>query len=207
MGKKRIDLCGQKFGRLAVIEYTGGRWVPYRCQCDCGNETVVLGGHLRSGRTRSCGCITGRPLERHGKTKSQVYHAWAHMKSRCFKPQTVYYHRYGGRGITVCARWRDSFVNFYEDMGDPPTLSHSLDRINNDGDYTPENCRWATRAEQQRNKSSNRMLTFSGKTMTLTEWSGYTGIGISALNGRLNKLGWTTERALTEPVHKRICTK
>lgn len=124
------------------------------------------------------------------------------MLARCENPKHPDFHSYGGRGIKVCDRWRESFASFCEDMGTPPTPKHSLDRIDTDGHYEPSNCRWATTKDQARNTRRNRLLTFQGDTMCVVEWAERTGIRAGIINQRL-ALGWTTERALSEPRHKR----
>lgn len=131
----------------------------------------------------------------HGLSHTREYNIWQMMLKRCFDPTSPVYPRYGGRGITVCDRWRYSFRNFYEDMG--PANGRTLERIDNDDIYRPGNCRWATYKEQARNKSNNRYLTFEGRTMLITDWAAETGIKIATLVTRLNRNGWTVERALT----------
>jgi hypothetical protein len=125
------------------------------------------------------------------------------MISRCQDSRRADWARYGGRGVTVCQRWRDSFPAFYEDMGPRPTPAHSIDRINNDGNYEPGNCHWATIAEQASNKSNNRYLTFDGQTLTVSQWARKLGIKVDVLNLRLSHYNWTVERALTQPVRPR----
>jgi hypothetical protein len=127
------------------------------------------------------------------------YRAWTAMKQRCLNPAGVNFHRYGGRGIRVCAEWLTSFDAFYRDMGPAPSPGHSVDRIDNDGNYEPRNCRWATSAEQARNKSTNRLLTLNGETLTASDWSRRTGISIGAISYRLDHLKMTTAQALTTP--------
>lgn len=147
---KAIDVTGQKFHGLRVVRPAGiGRWQQrlWLCVCDCGNETVTTCGMLRNGNTKSCGCLKRGP---HGKSNTRVHNCWTSMLQRCNNPRNPAYKWYGARGIQVCERWH-SFENFYADMGDQPE-GLSIDRINNDGNYEPTNCRWATTSEQLSNR-------------------------------------------------------
>ncbi|WP_136685660.1 hypothetical protein [Falsirhodobacter xinxiangensis] len=139
---------------------------------------------------------------RHGfktsKNTASEYIIWNGMRARCLNKQNPNYHRYGGRGISICDRWAVDFVAFVDDMGMRPSRKHTLDRIDNDGDYTPENCRWATIKEQCRNRRSSKFLTISGQTKTAAEWSDETGISQSLIHARM-KMGWTAEAAVTRP--------
>ncbi len=129
------------------------------------------------------------------------YRSWTHLKGRCLTPTDKKFPDYGGRGITLCDRWRDSFADFYADMGPRPSADHSVERKDNDGPYSPENCRWATRIEQGANKRNNQTYTFGGETHHLTEWARRTGIPFFTLRHRVVKAGWPIDRALTEPVN------
>lgn len=138
---------------------------------------------------------------KHGLTRTPEYRAWASMKQRCTNPRVRSWSNYGGRGITVCERWSNSFEFFLEDMGPRPTPAHSLDRIDNDGHYEPGNCRWATASEQRRNDRNNRPITFAGETLPLIQWAQRTGITARTIGDRLDR-GWPVERALTQRADK-----
>ena len=135
------------------------------------------------------------------RSRTREYQAWASMRSRCFYRRNNRYHSHGGRGIKVCDRWLGlaGFANFLADMGPKPTPQHQLDRINNDGNYEPGNCRWATPIEQARNRRTNRHITFNGKTLCITQWATLTGLNRRTIIARLDK-GWSAEQALTTPV-------
>lgn len=153
-----VNLLGQTFGRLTVIKQADARsphGVMWVCRCACGRESTVRGKHLRAGRTQSCGCLqseqTSVRTQTHGRSRTRVYRIWRAMINRCHYPRYPERHLYGGRGIVVCERWRESFEAFLADMGEPaPHLS--IDRIDPDGNYEAGNCRWATAAEQARNR-------------------------------------------------------
>ena len=152
---KAINLESRRFGKLSVVEKTEnmGTRTAWICICDCGNKKKVRTNDLLRGKTKSCGC---EERKTHGNRRvgntSPEYNSWVAMKSRCFDSNSVHYNRYGGRGITVCERWM-SFENFLSDMGEKPTNNHSIERINNDGNYEPSNCKWASKIEQSRNRS------------------------------------------------------
>lgn len=194
-------LAGQRFGRWVVVkeaERAGGKRY-WHCLCDCGKEAAVQQGNLLSKRSKSCGCVSlQQTIERcttHGMSKLPVYIAWAGMLSRCTNPNQPAFKRYGGRGIKVCKRWQ-KFENFIADMKLPPK-GMTLDRIDNNGDYKPSNCRWATLEQQARNTAKNRWLTYKGRKQCLADWSKELGLASSTLYRRLAACGWSMERALT----------
>lgn len=204
-GCYRIDIAkerytpkrsGRRYGKLVVLHSAGhvGPAHYWLCRCDCSNVVAIRGSFLTSGNSTSCGC--SRRI--HLKCDTPEYRAWAGMKGRCHNPKSKQWHRYGGRGIKVCDKWRESFKDFLADVGPRPSRFHSMDRIDNDGDYEPGNCRWATNKEQSINRSSSRFLTFQGTTLTVTEWANRLGMKQPTLSRRIIH-GWSTERALTTP--------
>lgn len=200
-----LDITGQRAGRWTVLAlaYTTKGRTYWLCRCDCGTEGLVDRSNLRSGQSQSCGCIGLEAIQRrvtHGYSRTPTYQAWRAMKERCGNPKTNSFHRWGGRGIRVCERWQSSFENFLADMGEkPPGLT--VDRIDNDGDYEPGNCRWATRQQQAKNRSTARLLTFEGTTASLTDWAHRTGLHKVVIFNRL-AAGWTLAAALTTPPRK-----
>ena len=212
-GESKVkDMSGQTFGALTVLSRIGhktkSRSHYWECQCICGNVTEVSGSNLRSGAVASCGCVARQATsirnQTHGHTAgagaTRVYRIWSCMLTRCYNPDRASWQDYGGRGIKVCDRWRESFENFYADMGEPPTPRHTLDRYpDNGGDYSPDNCRWATMSQQARNRRSTRMIEYQGRTMAISDWADEYGIKLACLTGRLNN-GWDIEKALTTPV-------
>jgi len=201
------DFSGAIVGRLTAIEPTdrrSGNNVVWRCRCSCGTETFVHTGNLATGKTRSCGCWKRDRNFRHGATThrsmSPEYSVWASMLRRCTNPKNPRFSRYGGRGITVCERWKD-FASFIADMGPRPEGPLTIERLDNDGPYSPENCRWASYREQSRNTSQNRLLTLDGVTLCLQDWCVRLGLTRNAVNARLRS-GWSVERILTTPLHR-----
>ena len=157
----RAKLIGKRFGRLTIVERVPGNTRPrWRAVCDCGGEAITATSNLTPGRSQSCGCLqrerAGISTKIHGLSGSPEHMIWSAMKARCFNPRNKEYHNYGGRGITVCFRWAASFAAFLMDMGERPSSRHSLDRIDNDGNYAPGNCRWATAAQQHANRRVKR---------------------------------------------------
>lgn len=202
---KRYDLTGRLFGRLTVKGKNPdtSRGVYWDCSCRCGGFARVITNALRSGHTRSCGCLWKETVpganRSHRRTGDYLHRTWSLIIQRCCNPRNPAYPRYGGRGIVICDRWRDSFEAFAADMGERPTQMHTIDRIDNDGPYTPGNCRWATRSDQARNRKSSRTLTLDGVTRTAAEWSQITGIHSWTIRQRIDRYGWSVERALTTP--------
>lgn len=201
MARPKLQLLNQRFGRLFVIEDKGSdkKGSLWLCQCDCGSTKIVYGSHLVSASVVSCGCYhyeRQTSAKKHGKRHSKAYVTWVNMRQRCGNPKNTAWPSYGGRGIRVCEQWC-SFEAFYADMGDPPP-GMSLDRIDVNGDYSKDNCRWATGKQQARNKSDNRMIEFDGKVQSLGAWAEETGIDYYTLHSRL-KRGWSIEDALTRP--------
>ena len=276
MGKFK-DLTGQRFGKLMVvsraddyIKPNGNKIIQWRCVCDCGNEVVVRGEYLRSGQTKSCGCLTSENLvgmkfgrltvmdrespkskkakglwvckcecgnvikvntsdlksgnttscgckrketlrqlrTKHGESNTRLYNVWSDMKKRCYNTKNVDYKNYGGRGITVCDEWMD-FQNFYEWAiangydETAPRGQCTIDRIDVDGCYEPENCRWVDRYIQMNNKRNNRILTYNGESHTLAEWSEIGNIPYNSEKSRLNKLHGSVEKTLTTPTRNK----
>ncbi|CAN7494732.1 hypothetical protein LJR074_003408 [Acidovorax sp. LjRoot74] len=207
--KLRVDLHGKRFGRLVVLSVAGSRngSVQWNCACDCGNSTTVCTRQLNCGQTSSCGCYGAErrtfaaraAIVKHGKSKDPIYGIWFNMIRRCERPSHKSFKHYGGRGISVCTEWH-SFERFFADMGDRPSDRHSIDRINNDGNYEPGNCRWATMTEQARNRSNSKLLAIFGEEKNVVAWSEDARCAVSydTFCARL-KAGWGPERALTTP--------
>lgn len=201
-GKNPQIIVGSQVNDLTVVAeapaiYWGDRKRRcWHCQCVCGKILTVEHSNLRSGNTKSCGCRH----EQHHSSYTPEYRVYKTMFRRCYDPRCKEYPRWGGRGIMICERWRESFANFIADMGRRPSPDHSLDRIDNNLSYSAENCRWATDAEQSRNKRTNRLITFRGETKTLVEWSEHLGISRCTLAARLDNLGWDIEAAFTRPL-------
>lgn len=209
---RSIDLMGKVFTRLTVVEKVetdkkGNHW---KCVCSCGKELIVRGGNLTNNTTKSCGCYKNDKFKElldsgggykfpktHGFTGKLSKQVWDGMMARCYNPDLKQYHNWGGRGITVCERWH-TYENFALDMGEPPD-GLKLERTDNNGNYTPENCIWATDIEQNRNRRNNRLLTYKGETKCVTAWAEELKVNPKTLYTRVY-LGWTDEQVLGTPL-------
>lgn len=211
---KRTSLIGKRFGRLVVKRFAGTdrfgnlRW---ECVCDCGNETVVRTNALRTGNTKSCGClqreITSTNFRTHGLSQGahgetpRLYFVWTAMRKRCRNPKDKHHIYYGNRGITVCEEWSD-YQKFHDwSMSNGYRSGLTIERIDNNGNYEPNNCKWIPQKEQGWNTRKNRLITFHNATKCLAEWALKLGMNDGTLRSRVHR-GWTTERAFTEPVNK-----
>lgn len=211
------DITGQRFGRLVAVSRTssvGGK-VLWRCQCDCGQQTVAYLANLCGGRTQSCGCYNQEQRSKrrraHGESgncrgiqRSRLYIVWTGMQQRCHNPNNPSHRNYGARGIEVCERWRSSFEAFRDDMGEPPSLKASIERIDNDGPYSLENCRWADAKTQCRNRRKTLRITYQGITASLAEHAEAHGIAYDTLVQRVMRYGWSVDDAIETPtgVHR-----
>jgi hypothetical protein len=204
MGVK-VLLSGKKFGRLFVLHERRQRdsqgLVVWKCQCECGALTDVAGAYLTKGNTKSCGCLQreaaaamGHSSSTHGKSNTPTYQVWRSMLKRC---DDVHNHNYGGRGIKVCNRWR-SFQKFYEDMGCCPE-GLTIERVNNNGHYTPTNCIWATQKEQGNNRRGNISIKWKGLTLTIAQWSEKLSLNRQTLYWRARQ-GWRSQKLFKRPV-------
>lgn len=209
---RMIDMAGKQYGRWTVMAFDQRKSKAsyWFCKCSCGTEKSINGQSLRRGLSRSCGCLNDevRPTNNltHGHTRNHEatpeYNCWLHIKSRCYRETNKCFHRYGGRGITVCDRWLESFENFLADMGERPSDGHSIDRIDPDGNYEPSNCRWATYQEQNRNRRSNRMISLNGEEVPLVEACERLNVDYHLVRDRVLR-GWSFDRAIAEPKHWR----
>lgn len=202
---KLIDITGEKFGLLTVLEYKGktdDRHSLWLCQCDCGNKTIAKGNALKNGKKRSCGCLLMRYWQTvnitHGLNKHPLYKIWVGIKDRCCNPNNKSYKNYGGRGITICDKWRNDFKQFYDDNIAGYRKGLQIDRIDNDKGYFPGNCRWATPKTNARNRGNTIM--FEG--ISISDYCDIHGINHNTVITRICKLGWTVKDALTKEIDK-----
>lgn len=208
---KKKDLTGQRFGKLVAVKsvYDRDKKVTlWECKCDCGNTCFVRANRLAHERTKSCGCLridsNKQKNTTHGMSKTNIYYAWHSMKARCYNPTDHNYSRYGNRGITVCDEWRNSFESFLRwatSNGYHEGLT--LDRIDNDGNYCPNNCRWVTTSVQNNNRSVSINITYNGKTQNLSEWCKELNLPYMRIWERICSYGFTFEEAIAEPLYGR----
>lgn len=208
MSVKVKDLRGQRFGRLTIMVRSDSRpngRTRWKCRCICGVTVVVAQESLKNGDSRSCGClrseVSSDRLRKHGEAarRSPEYVAWQSMLARCYRTASSSYKDYGGRGIKVCKRWRNSFENFLADVGRKPSPKHTLEREDNDSDYCPSNVIWATRKQQASNRRTTCFFTLNGMKKSVGAWADELGVNASALRMR-RKRGWSDKKALTTSV-------
>lgn len=200
---------GTRFGNLVTLSETSKELnFPYHrryvCKCDCGSIIITRRNALLTSNTKSCGCVRNIKIAAlkytHGLKHSPEYNIWTHMKQRCNNPNKPDYSYYGGRGIQVCDRWATSFEHFYTDMGPRPSTAHTIERLNNNGHYTPTNCVWETRYHQANNARTTIIIEFHNKKQSLSYWAKEVGIPKSVIYNRLHALHWSIEKTLTTPV-------
>ena len=194
-----LDILGSRFGKLVAVEEMPRKdgMRQWRMRCDCGAEIVTLQKNFASGGTRrSCGCANTQPNQLHGMSTSPEYKHWINMITRCETPSATGFQHYGGRGIRVCDRWRKDFMAFYSDMGPRPSPRHSVDRIDVNGPYSPENCRWATQKVQARNTRVNHTVRLNGRSMPLAEAAENAPVPYNTVLYRIRR-GWSVEDAVS----------
>lgn len=202
------DLTGRRYGMLTVDRRSGTLrgcriWL---CKCDCGNTSFVRTAQLNNGQAASCGCQRGHPTHGHTRggtgKKSPTYSSWQAMNHRCSRPSNPAYAHYRSLGVEVCERWQ-VFTNFLSDMGERPSMEHTIDRFPNKiGNYEPSNCRWATKREQANNRVTNVVVEYKGEKFTMAELSRHTGLSKELLRHRICRAGWPVELAVSEPKHQ-----
>lgn len=212
---KLIDLTGQRFGRLTVVsraKNTKCRHPRWKCRCDCGSMPVVSGNDLRRGHTESCGCLQKERTSlynrdnqiNYGDGDTRLYTIWQGIKARTSNPNAYAYKNYGERGIMICGEWDNSFQKFKQWALERGYQKHlTIDRIDNNKGYSPDNCRWAERKSQSTNRRNNHYITYNGETKTLAEWARLLGIKRKTLSDRITRYGWNVEKALTTPTRKK----
>jgi hypothetical protein len=208
-----IDMIGKQIGRLTVVALAGRKIyssgssvILWKCRCSCGNETTVRSGALRKwNATKSCGCINKeiqrKHFKTHGLSRTTTYKSWHSMRQRCLNPQHEAYSRYGGNSITICAEWQNDFEVFLMDMGSRP-VGTTLDRINNDIGYQPDNCRWVGWKQQERNRTNHFMIDYAGEKRCLAEWSELLGIKYPTLWARFKRHGMDPVDAFERPLRR-----
>jgi hypothetical protein len=191
------NIAGLTFGRLTVIERAGvskNRFALWKCLCVCGSQRILSTATLTTGQTKSCGCMRREQTTTHGLSRTPIHSVWSAMMARCYNPESNRYESYHGRGITVCVRWHNIEL-FLQDMGEPPAHGLSIERIDNEGNYEPGNCRWATQKEQARNRRTTLWIEYQGKTKSLAEWAEEIGFNYKQVWKRIRCCGWSVDRA------------
>ncbi len=206
----RDDLIGKRYGNLEIIRQeedyispSGGKHKRFLCKCDCGNETIAFKEWLTSGRKKSCGCLRHQNgIIKHGEIHTRLYRIWGNMCNRCSNKNNPAWLNYGGRGITVCDEWKD-YINFRDwayTSGYQENLT--IDRVDNDMNYEPSNCRWVDDIVQANNKRSNHLIEYDGKIKTIGEWARELGIPYKTLHNRIVELQWDLHKAFTKPLRQ-----
>lgn len=198
------DLTGRRFNMLVVQRRVANskrgqsRW---ECLCDCGNSTIVTASNLKTGAVKSCGCLKHKKHDTHHLSHTPLCKVWYKMRQRCYSINDQAYKDYGGRGITICDEWKNNFESFYNwSLANGYTDGLTIDRINNNDGYSPQNCRWSTPKEQANNRRSCRYFTFDGKTMNLMQWCNLLNLPYKIVHSRIYKSKWTFERAISQPI-------
>lgn len=207
--EKYNHLIGKKFNRLTILFFVVKRVnIPhYQCKCDCGKETLVSIYEIINNKTKSCGCLLEENQKRgnliHGEAKrgnwKKEFRVWVNIRQRCYNTNCKAYKNYGGRGIIVCERWMISFQDFLQDIGRAPSPDHSLERIDNDGNYEPGNCKWVTRKEQNNNTRRNFFIEYMGRTQTCAQWCEELGLNYDRVHQRIRRWGYSVDKAFTKP--------
>lgn len=204
---KFIDLTGKKFAMLTVVsrsENSSRGEARWNCVCECGNTTTVSGKNLKMGAVKSCGCLLRRPHDTHHLSNTKLYRIWNAMLQRCNNKNYSAYKYYGAKGVSICKEWANNFLAFYEwSIANGYSDELTIDRIDYNGNYSPDNCRWVDRKVQANNRTFCKMIEYNGKTQTLMQWCEELGLNYKRVHSRLYRLGWTFEKAISTPVKKK----
>lgn len=203
------NIVNQKFNRLLVVRKAHENGALYECVCDCGKTVYAYANSIISGNIKSCGCYRLEKIRnlqlKHDMAHTRLYNVWKDLKKRCYNPNCKSYKNYGAKGIKVCKEWKDNFTAFHDwafDNGYDKNASYgqcTIDRIDTNGDYCPENCRWVSLKEQANNRNNNFLITYNGETDTMSNWATKVGISYNCIFKRINELHWSTEKAFTTP--------
>lgn len=213
---KKINITNQRFGNLTVLRQSANmnKKTAWECLCDCGNVVTVTTSNLTCNRIKSCGCMKKELLIKRNSTHNQrnthLYEVWKSIKQRCKNPQSYAYKNYGGRGITICKEWNNDFKAFSDwsyangyttENRTSEKTKLTIDRINNDGNYEPSNCRWVTRSHQCKNKRNNKVILYHGKSLCLVDWCKELNLHYTTISGRISR-GWSIEKSFETPTKK-----